>query len=84
MAFVCEIETDLIFVWGSKLTSFMCAVRKLLGFNLCGWSKLTWFLYAGSKSLGYSVGIEIYLVLVWVVEIYLILVWGMDLDLISM
>ena len=71
MAFVCEIETDLIFVWGSKLTSFMCAVRKLLGFNLCGWSKLTWFLYAGSKSLGCSV-IEIDLVFVWVFEIDLI------------
>ena len=39
---------------------------------MCGWSKLTWFLYAGRKSLGFSLRIEIDLVFVWVVEIDLI------------
>ena len=38
---------------------------------------------AGRKSLGFSVSIEIDLVLVWVVDIDLILVWGIELGLIS-
>ena len=36
-------------------------------------------LYAGQKSLGFSVSIEIDLVLVWVIEIDMISVWGWNL-----
>ena len=49
---------------------------------LCGWSKLTWFLFAGRKSLGLSVSIELDFVLVWVVEIDLISLWGFEPDMI--
>ena len=52
-----------------------------LGFYV--WSKLIWFWYASRKSLGFSVSIEIDLVLVWVIEIDMISVWGMELGLIS-
>ena len=45
--------------------------------------KLTWFLYAGLKSLGYSVNIELDFVFVWVVEIDLILMWGIELGVVS-
>ena len=37
-------------------------------------------LYAGRKSLGFSVSIEIDFVYVWVVEIDLISMWGIVLD----
>ena len=50
------IELDLFFVWGSKLTSLLCAGRKLIGFNLCGWSKLTSFERGGSKSTWFQCG----------------------------
>ena len=40
---------------------------------------MTWFSYAGRKSLGFSVSIEIDLLLVWVIEIALISVWGWNL-----
>ena len=47
---------------GPKLTCFECDDR--LTWFLCGWwSKLTRFLDAGRKSLGFSVSIEIDLVL---------------------
>ena len=44
---------------------------------------MTWFLYAGRKSIGSinSVSIEVDLVFVWVVEIGVISVWRMELDL---
>ena len=45
--------------------------------------KLTWLLDAGSKSLGYSVSIEIDLVFVWVLKIESISVWAIELDLVS-
>ena len=51
--------------------------------GFCVWSKLTWFLHAGRKALGFSVSIEVDLVFVWVVEIGLISIWGIELDLIS-
>ena len=41
---------------------------------------MTWFLYAGRKSFGFSVGIEIDLVFVLEVEIDLISAWGMEFD----
>ena len=40
-------------------------------------------LYAGQKSLGFSVSIEIYLVFAWVVDIDLVSMLGIELDLIS-
>ena len=46
-------------------------------------SKLTRFLDAGRKSLGFSVSIEIDLVFVGVVDIDLVSVWGIELCLIS-
>ena len=49
----------------------------------CVWSKLTGFLGAVRKSLGFSVSIEINLVFVWVVDVDLVSVWGIELDLIS-
>ena len=39
--------------------------------------------FAGRKSLGFSVSIELDFVLVWVVDIDLISLWGIELDLIS-
>ena len=36
---------------------------------LCGWSKLTWFLNAGRKSLVFSVSMQIDLHFVWVLQI---------------
>ena len=52
-----------------------------LGF-LCGWwwSKWTRFLDAGRKLLGFSLGIEIYLVIIWVVDIDLVFIWVVDID----
>ena len=49
----------------------------------CGWSKLTWFLHASRKPLGFSVSIELDFVFVWVVELDLISMGGIELDLIS-
>ena len=67
----------------SKSTCFECDDQ--LTWFLCEWwwSKLTRFLDAGHKSLGFSVRIEIDLVSVWVVDIDLISVWETKLDLIS-
>ena len=49
------------------MTCLSCGDR--LTWLLCGWSKLPWFLFAGRKSPGSGVRIEIDLLLVWVVEI---------------
>ena len=49
---------------------------------LCGRSKLTWFLYAGPKSLGFSASMQIDVNFVRVVQIDVISVWGIELDLI--
>ena len=70
-------------VCGPKLTCFECDDR--LTWFLLGrwWSKLTRFLDAGRQSLGFSVSIEIDLVLVWAVDIDLISVWRVKLDIIS-
>ena len=68
-----------------KLACFECDDRLTCFFIfVCGWwwSKWSRFLDAGRKSLGFSVRIEIDLV-VWVVDIYLISVWGIELSLIS-
>ena len=46
-------------------------------------SKLTWFCVGDRSWLGFSVSMEIDMVLVMVVEIDLIPVWGIELDLIS-
>ena len=73
-------EIDLFLVCGPKMTCFYCGDR-LIWF-LCGWSKLTWFLYSGRKSLRVSVNVEIDLVFV-LVEIDLISVWEVELDLIA-
>ena len=48
---------------------------------LCRWSKLTWFLIAGRKSL-VLVSMQTDLNFVWVVQIDLIPVWGIEVDLI--
>ena len=85
-------------MFGSKVTCFLCGGSKLtvcgpkltclefddrLNWFLCGWwSKLTRFLDAGRKSLGFRVSIEIDVVLVWVVD-NLISVWRFKLDMIS-
>ena len=60
----------LVLMFGLELTRFLCAGRKCLflvwgsiDLVLCGWSKLTWFAYAGRKSLRFSVSIEIDVVL---------------------
>ena len=42
---------------------------------LCGWSKLTWFLYTGRISLVFNVSMQIGLNFVWVVYIDLSSVW---------
>ena len=52
------------FYRGDRLTCF-----------LCGWSKRTWFLYAGRKSLGIDGSTEIDLVFVRVVEMDVVSVW---------
>ena len=59
-------------VCGPKLTWLKCCDR--LTWFSCGWLwlKLTWFLDAGRKTLGFSVSIEIDLVFVWVVDTDLI------------
>ena len=44
---------------------------------------MTWIIYAGRKSLGFSEGIELDFVFVWVIEIDLISFWGIELDFIS-
>ena len=44
---------------------------------------MTRVLDAVRKSLGFSVGIEIDLVFVWVVDIDLFSVWGIEIELIS-
>ena len=44
---------------------------------------MTWFLYAGRKLLGFIAGIEIDVVLVWLVQIDMVYVGGAELDLIS-
>ena len=93
MIFVWWIEVGFVLALGSKSTCSWCVGSKLtvcgpkMTCSWCGerlscfvlrWSKLTWFSYAGRKSLGFSVGTEIGLVSVWVVEIDLIPVWGVD------
>ena len=57
LVFRVGIEIELVFVCGAKMTCFKCG--DLLTWFLCGWSKLTWFLYSGRKSLGFSVNIEL-------------------------
>ena len=69
----------LVFVRAENDLFLVCGSTDLF---LCEWSKLTWFLYVGRKSLGFSVSIEIDLDYVWV-EMDLISVWGMEHDLIS-
>ena len=69
-------KIDLAFVCGLKMTFFQCGDR--LTWFLCGWSKWTWFLYAGRKSLGFRVNIEIDVAFVCVDEIDLISVSGID------
>ena len=63
-------------VCGPKYTCFWCGDR--LTCFLCGWSKLTRFLDAGNKSLGFSMRIEIDIFFLWVVDIDMISVWGID------
>ena len=58
-------------------------MRNRLTWFLCGWSKLTLFLYVGRKSLGFSVSIESDFGFVCVVAIDLISTWGVELDMIS-
>ena len=68
-------------VCGPKLTCFKCDDR--LTCSLCGWwrSNLTRFSDASRKSLGFSVSIEIDLVLSVRIEIYLVFVCGPKNDL---
>ena len=61
----------LFLVWGSISLVFVRVVE------------ISLVLYAGRKSLGFSVSIEPDFVFVWVVEIDLISLWGIQLDLIS-
>ena len=69
-------------VCGPKLTCFECDGGLIWFLRGWWWSRLARFLDAGRKSLGFSVGIEIDLVFVWVVDTDLISVWGVELDLI--
>ena len=81
-------EICLISVYGSKLTSFLCAGRKRLIF-VWGSIDLSFvrvvenylFRYAGRKAFSFSVVIEMDLLFVWVVEINLISVLRMELRL---
>ena len=89
-AFGVRAEKYFLLVYRSKLTCFLCAddnglflVWGSIDLVLCGWSKLTWFLNAGRKSLGFGVNIDFDLVFVWVVETNLISVRGVELELIS-
>ena len=68
-------------ICGPKLTCFKCDDG--LAWFMCGrwWSKLTRFLDAGRKSLGFSVSIEVHMVFVWVEGVDLISVWGIEHDL---
>ena len=59
-------------VCGPKLMCFGCDDRWTSFLRRWWWSKLTQFLDAGCKSLGFSVSIEINLVFVWVVDVDLI------------
>ena len=67
-------------VRGPKLTCFECDDRWTCFLCRWWWSKLTRFLDAGRKSLGFSMSIEIYLVLVWVVDIDSISMLGIAID----
>ena len=44
---------------------------------------MSWFLYAGGKSLGVGVSIELDFAFVWVVDIDLISLWEIELDVVS-
>ena len=89
VCFCVIIELGFDFVWVVEIhMDFVCRFcvggRNSHGFCmpiLCGWPKLTWFLYAGGKTLGLSVNIEVGFVFVWVVEIDLIPLLGIELDL---
>ena len=59
------------FEYDDRLTWFLC---------WWWWSKFESVLDADSKSLGFSVSIEIDLVFIWVVDIDLISVWGIEHD----
>ena len=90
MDFVCMIEIDLIIVSWLQLTCFCERGRNRLWTTQVGlflvWSSIGLVFvrgveiklvsYAGGRSHGFSVSIEIDLVLVWVVEIDLNSVWG--------
>ena len=52
-------------VCGPKLTYFRSDDRLIWFLCRWWWSKLTWFLYVGRKSLGFSVSIEVDLVWNW-------------------
>ena len=63
--FVCGIETDLVLVWvsnwlvfvrGSKLTSFLCAGWKLLGSNV--WIEIDLFFVCESNMIFFCVGMD--------------------------
>ena len=70
-------------VCGLKLTCFKCCGRLAWFMCVWWWPKLTRFLDAGRKTLGFSGSTEIDLVFVWVIENDLISAWGIELDLIS-
>ena len=41
LGFSLEVDIDLVFVYGLKMTCFECGDR--LTWFLCGWTKWTWF-----------------------------------------
>ena len=68
LGFCVRAENDLFLVWGSiDSVSY-------------GWSKSTWFLYAGRKSPGFSVSIELDFIYALMVDFDLISLWGVEVD----
>ena len=79
LVFARGVDIDLFFVCGPKITCF--EYRDRLTCFCVGGRKWLGFLVR-SEILGFSGGIEIYLVFVWVVEIHLNTVCKIEIDLI--
>ena len=80
---LCAGRNCLVLIYGSKVTwfcvraeNYLFLVRGSFDLVFVRLVKLTWFLYAGLKSLGYSVNIELDFVFVWVGEIDFKLIVG--------
>ena len=97
--FCVRAENCLILIYGSTLNCFLAwskltwfcvraendlfLVRGSIDLVLVRVVEIDLVFFAGRKSLGFSLSIELDFVLVWVVDIDLISLWGIELDLIS-